>query len=137
IRLQLKLDGSLPLCYSEFHSQSKTEYSTTPHPVSFIIDNVSIVSGNNPVISLSSGSSQTLELDTFEGDTVEYSTYAYLAQYTHNGQPSECTRFNTIPASVDNTGLITANTPGQTTLIAKITHQGGNVERKQCIVQVE
>ncbi|MCH5253058.1 MAG: Ig-like domain-containing protein [Lachnospiraceae bacterium] len=130
VRLRLMLDGDLPECYS-------SEHSGIPHPVSYKIDNVAISSGDAPTVSVKAGSDYQLNLDTLESDTVKYYTNCYVAQYTHKDYETDCTRFDTIPATVDETGKITALAPGDTTLIAEITHEDGSISRKQCIVHVE
>jgi len=134
IRLQLKLDGDLPLCQIPAeHTGAESE----PHPVLYTIDNIAISSGSPTVISMKKGETYQLQLGTVT-DTIEYYTNSYLAQYTHNDKETTCTRFDTVVANVDKTsGLITAETQGETALIAVITHEDGTVERKQCIIKVE
>ena len=133
IQLRLKLDGDLPLCQVP---SRHTGYDNIPHPVAYSIDNVAISSGSTNTITLKKEETYQLQLDTLETDTVEYYTNSYRANYTHSDMDTTCTRFDAITASVDETGLITASTPGETALIAVITHQDGTIERKQCIVQV-
>ena len=129
------LDGDLPTCVSPDHAAKNDTYQNTPHPVTFTIDNIAISSGKLPTLTLNAGETHQLELDTVEGDTVKYYTNSYLAQYTH-GTSETCTRFDTTVATVDDTGKITANTSGETALIAEITHTNGEVERRQGIVHV-
>lgn len=135
LSLRLILDGDLPTCLSPDHQAENASYATTPHPVTFTIDNIAISSGKLPTLTLNAGETHQLELDTVEGDTVKYYTNSYLAQYTH-GTSETCTRFDTTVATVDETGKITANSAGETALIAEITHTNGEVERRQCIVHV-
>jgi len=134
IRLQLKLDGELPKCQiPSQHIGAESE----PHPVVYSVDNIAISSGSPTVISMKKGETYQLQLGTVT-DTIEYYTNSYLAQYTHNDNETTCTRFNSVVANVDKTsGLITAETQGETALIAVITHEDGTVERKQCIIKVE
>ncbi len=135
VRLQLKLNGDLPLCQIP---DTHTGYEQIPHPVVYAIDNVAISSGSPTVISMKKGGTYQLQLDTMENDTVEYYTNSYLAKYTHSDKATSCTRFDTVVANVDkSSGLITAETQGETALIAVITHEDGTVERKQCIIKVE
>lgn len=134
VRLRLKLDGALPTCQvPDSHTGAENE----PHPVVYTIDNVAISSGSQNTISMKAGETYQLNLDTLSTDTVEYYTNCQLAQYTHSDKETTCTRFDTIPASVDSKGLITASTPGDTALIAVITHEDGSTERKQCLVHVK
>lgn len=135
INVRLMLDGDLPTCVSPDHAAKNDTYQNTPHPVTFTIDNIAISSGKLPTLTLNAGENHQLELDTVEGDTVKYYTNSYLAQYTH-GTSDTCTRFDTTVATVDDTGKITANSAGETALIAEITHTNGEVERRQCIVHV-
>ena len=132
VRLRLMLDGDLPNCPNPAH----TGYTDTPHPCSYMIENVAIFSGEIPDISVQKGSDYQLELDTLPMDTVKYYTNCYLAQITHSDYETTCPNFDTIPATVDESGKITALAVGETALIAEITHEGGEVERRQCIVKV-
>ena len=136
IRLRLMLNGDLPTCLSPDHTAENAAYATTPHPCTFNIDNIAISSGNLPVLSMKAGETQSLDLHTLEGDTVKYYTNSYLAKYTH-GESETCHRFDTTVATVDDKGVVTANTAGETACIAEITHANGEVERKQCIIRVE
>ncbi|MCH5265864.1 MAG: Ig-like domain-containing protein [Lachnospiraceae bacterium] len=132
VRLRLMLDGDLPNCLNPDH----TGYTDTPHPCIYMIENVAISSGEIPDISVQKGSDYQLELDTLPTDKVKYYTNCYLAQITHSDEATDCPNFDTIPATVDESGKITALAVGETTLIAEITHEGGEVERRQCIVKV-
>ncbi len=136
VRVQLKLEGDLPKCQApDSHTGAKNE----PHPIIYDVDNIAISSGTPVAIFMKKGETYQLQLGTVT-DTIDYYTNSYLAQYTHNdndGDGSSCTRFNTIVASVDEKGLITAETQGETALIAVITHEDGTVERKQCIIKVQ
>lgn len=135
VRLQLKLDGDLPLCQVPTrHTGAEQEY----HPVGYSIDNIAISSGSTNTITVKKGETYQLQLDTLADETVEYQTNSYLAHYTHSDQDTECSRFDTIVASVDGNGLITASEVGETALIAVIKNADGEVvRRKQCIVKVE
>ncbi len=86
---------------------------------------------------MKTGETHQLKVDTMENDTVEYQTNSYLAQYTHSDKETSCTRFNNTVATVDDSGLITANATGKTACIVTITHEDGTIERKQCIVEVK
>ncbi len=138
VRLRLMLDGDLPGCISPDHMAQKEGYDTMPHPCSFTVDNVAISTGDVPDISIKAGETYDLNLDTLETDTVKYSTNCYLSQFTYREGKDTGTgsRFESIPATVDATGKITASSPGDTTLIAEITHQDGSITRKQCVVHV-
>ncbi len=135
LRLQLKLAGDLPTtCLS-------SEHSNVSHPVECSIDNVSISSGSPFAITVKKGETYQLNLDTVSTDTVKYYTNCYLTKYTHDNsnrgsKVCTCNYFDTIVASVDEKGLITASEVGETALIAVITHADGTVDRKQCIVKV-
>lgn len=137
IRLQLKLNGALPTCQiPDSHTNAENE----PHPIVYTIDNIAISSGVPTTISIKKGDTYQLALDTLSTDTVEYYTNCELAQYTHDDDDDSeltCTRFDTIIANVNADGLISAITPGDTTLIAVITHEDGTIDRKQCIIHVE
>lgn len=138
VRLQLKMNGDLPLCFSSTHASKSTDtdYKTTPHPVQICIDNITISEGANSVVSMSKTDTYQLDLDILDTDTVKYCTNSYLSDWTHTDTATECSRFNPDVATVDENGLITANEVGETCLIATISHSDGSVERKQCIVRV-
>ncbi|MCM1245777.1 MAG: Ig-like domain-containing protein [Roseburia sp.] len=133
IRLQLKLDGDLPLCQS---SDRHNDAANEPHPVVYTIDNVALSSGTPSVINLKPDETYQLELDTLASDTVEYYTNCYMSQVSHSDKDTECPNFTTIPANVDSDGLVTAYETGSTALIAEITHEDGTIERKQCLIHV-
>ncbi len=138
VRLQVKLDGDLPtICPA-----SGENHAGVSHPVECSLDNVAISGGDKNTISMKSGETYQLNLDTVDTDTVKYFTNSYLAKYTHDnskrsGRVCTCNYYDTIVADVNESGLITASTVGETALIAEITHQDGTVERKQCIIKVE
>lgn len=134
VRLQLKLGGELPTCQIP---DSHTDAENEPHPVVYSVDNISISSGTPVSISIKKDETYQLQLNTLPTDNVQYYTNSYLAQYTHNDKESDCTRFDTVIANVNDDGLISALAPGDTTLIAVITHDDGTIERKQCLVHVE
>lgn len=137
LRLQLKLADDLPtICPA-----SSESHVGESHPVECSIDNVAISKGDNNTISVKSGEIYQINLDTVPSDEVAYFTNCYLAKYTHDndnrsGRACTCNYFDTIVAYVDESGMITANAPGETGLIAVITHEDGTVERKLCIVRV-
>lgn len=139
MNLQLRMNGELPLCYSSAHAAKTeytgTDYTTAPHPVNLLIDNIAISTGDNPVINVRKGETYPLSLDTLESDTVTYQTNSYLSQWTHKDKDTTCP-YNPDVATVDDAGVITANEAGNTALVAVITHEDGTIERKQCIVQV-
>lgn len=134
VRIQLKLNGDLPLCQSP---DSHTDADNEPHPITYTIDNVCVSTGDPSTINIKTGDSYQLQLDTLPTDTVEYYTNCYMSQVSHSDKDTTCPNFTTIPATVDFNGLITTSTPGDTALIAVITSEDGTVKRKQCLIHVE
>lgn len=134
VRIQLKLNGNLPLCQSP---DSHTDAADEPHPIVYTIDNVCVSGGDPSTINIKTGDSYQLQLDTLPTDTVEYYTNCYMSQVSHSDKETTCPNFTTIPATVDSNGLITTSTPGDTALIAVITSADGTVKRKQCLIHVE
>ncbi|HAP14536.1 MAG TPA: hypothetical protein DCR07_00300, partial [Lactococcus sp.] len=63
VNLRLTLNGDLPQCLSPNHTQENSNYATTPHPVTFTIDNIAISSGKLPTLTLNAGETHQLELD--------------------------------------------------------------------------
>ncbi len=137
VRLRLMLDGDLPQCLSPEHAAKGEGYDKMPHPCSFMIDNVAISTGEMNTITIKTGEDYQLNLDTLATDTVFYYTNCLAAQLTHSDYETDCTRFDVIPATVDDKGKITTKAPGDTVLMVEITHQDGSITRKQCLVHVE
>lgn len=137
LRLKLKEGEELPGCIKDGCS-----YANVGHPFKLTIDNIAISSGTTSTLNMSVGDEVSLSLDTLEDDSVVYYTNSCLAKETHDGSGGtgdikcECHNFDTVVASVDENGKITAETAGDTALIAVITHKDGSIERKQCIVHV-
>ena len=134
VRIQLKLNGDLPLCQVP-DSHKNGAAAEEPHPVIYAVDNVCISDGNPSTIELKAGESYQLKLDALETDEVTYYTNSYMSQVSHSDKATECTHFATTIADVDETGKITANEAGETALIVEIK-RGDEVIRKQCIVKV-
>lgn len=141
VRLRLKLDGDLPACIS-----GNSLHEGVAHPVECRIDNIAISSGAEATLSMKTGDTYQLNLDTLDTDRVSYYTNCYLTKYTHDeNKPNivgyeSCQKdhgFGQLTATVDENGLVTAGKAGDTTLIAVITHGDGTVDRKQCFVHVE
>ena len=132
VRIQLKLNGDLPLCQApDSHANAAEE----PHPIVYTIDNVCISDGNRSTIELKAGETYQLKLDALETDEVTYYTNSYMSQVSHSDKETTCTHFATTIADVDENGKITANEAGETALIVEIK-RGDEVIRKQCIVKV-
>lgn len=134
--IRLKMAGDLPDCI-----KNNANHAGIKHPVECCIDNIAISTGAVNEISMTVGDTKQLNIDTLSSDTVEYFTNSYLAKYTHDhdlrsNKACTCHLFDTSVASVDEDGKITAETAGDTSLIAVITHKDGSIERKQCIVHV-
>lgn len=139
--LQIKMAGDLPMCQN-VSGHSSGAYENTKHPIEIVLDNVALSSnGDRATITMKKGEKQTLQLDKLEGDNIEYYTNCYLAKFTHESKDNtnNCPNFGeeTLVATVDENGEITALNAGETILIAVITHGDGTIERKQCIVCVD
>ena len=143
VYLRLAMNGELPDCQA-----GKTEADELchgqKHPVVISIDNVAISSGKKTQqkeITLTKGDTLSLSVDKIEGDKVSFYTNCSLAKYTHDSKTpnASCTHLgeDTIVATVDESGTITATNAGETILIVEITHADGSVEHKQCIVHVD
>lgn len=136
VRIQLKLNGDLPTCQSP-SNHTDTGAESAPHPIVYTIDNVCVSNGNPSTINLKTNDTYELQLDTLSTDTVEYYTNCYMSQVSHTDKTITCPNFTTLPATVDENGVITASAPGDTALIAVITSADKTIKRKQCLIHVE
>lgn len=142
LQLRLKLNGPLPTCEQP---GAHPDISGLAEPVLITLDNVLITSGKKTTINMTTEAgknTQKFNLNVDDGDTVTYYTNCNLAQLTHNKQKrasNDCTNFGdeTLVATVDAEGVITALHAGETVLVAKITHADKTVEYRQCIVKVK
>ena len=143
VYLRLAMNGELPDCQA-----GKTEadglFHGQKHPVVISIDNVAISSGKKTQqkeITLTKGDTLSLSVDKIEGDKVSFYTNCSLAKYTHDSKTpnASCTHLgeDTIVATVDESGTITATNAGETILVVEITRENGTVEHRQCIVHVD
>lgn len=141
LQLRLKLNGELPSCLTpSWHFDG--EGKDLPHPVVITLDNVAISSGKKTTINMTTEegkNTQKFNLEVNDGDTVTYYTNCSLAKDTHEDETTTCKNLgeDTLVATVDKNGMITALHAGETVLVAKITRGDGSVEYKQCIVKVK
>lgn len=134
MKIQLKLDGELPKCQiPDDHQNAENE----PHPVMYTVDNISISTGENKItLNTTDNNTYQLQLNTAPTDEITYHTKASLAKNTHEKKSTTCTNLTHV-AEVSESGLITAHSAGDTTLIAEIKHSDGTSEQKQFMIHVE